>query len=199
MRKRKLVCGVGINDADYVVQQLVDGKHVVCVFYSTWKSMLRRCYSAKSQAIHTTYVGCSVCDEWLTFSNFKKWMGAQDFEGKELDKDIIVSGNKVYSPDACVFVTQSVNSLLTDHGAARGKYKQGVCWNKRDKIFTAQFMVRGKLKYLGRYDTEQEAYAAYVAAKSAHIREVADTQEPRVKAGLYRHATELENTLKTED
>ena len=196
MRKRKLVCGMGINDADYVTQPTVGGKRVSCIFYRTWADMLLRCYSDKFQARQSTYIGCSVFDEWLTFSNFKKWMLLQGYEGKQLDKDIIVSGNKIYSPDTCVFVSGAVNNLLTDRGAARGKYKQGVSWNKRSNKFQSHIKLFGKSKNIGEYNTEQEAYAAYVKAKAAHIREVADTQEPKVRAGLYRHAAELENTLK---
>ena len=199
MRKRKLVYGVGINDADYITQPLINGKQVRCHFYEVWKDMLNRCYSEKLQAKYPTYIGCSVCDEWLTFSNFKRWMEARDYAGKQLDKDILVTGNKVYSPDTCVFVSGAVNKLLNDSGAARGKHKQGVYWDKSNNKFKSQVWLYSRRKNLGRYGTEQEACAAYVKAKSAHIREVADTQEPKVKSALYRHATELENTLKTED
>ena len=196
MRKRKLVCGVGVNDADYTVYPRVNGKLVMCPIYRAWASMLLRCYSSKYLCRNPTYIGCIACDEWLTFSNFKKWMERQDYEGKQLDKDIIVSGNKIYSPDTCVFVSNAVNALLNDNGAQRGKYKQGVRRNKHRNKFRSEISICGSTKSVGSYDTEQEAYAAYVAAKSAYIREVADTQEPRVRAGLYRHAAELENTLK---
>ena len=78
-RKSKLVSGVGINDADYEVQKytVVSGKRKriwICPYYITWTHMLQRCYSEKSQLKHPTYKGCTVCDEWLIFSNFKTWM-----------------------------------------------------------------------------------------------------------------------------
>ena len=200
IRKRnKLVCGVGINDADYAVIHSINGKQVRCLFYRAWKSMLERCYSAKFQAKNPTYIGCSVCEEWLTFSNFKKWMEAQPFEGKQLDKDILISGNKVYSPEACVFISRQVNTLLCDSGASRGELKQGVCFVSDMGKFQARVSIHGRRKHLGCRNTGSEAYALYVAAKADHIREVADTQEPRVKSALYARAVELENTLKTED
>ena len=195
MRKRKLVYDIGINDADYFTQTIVDGKKVSCTFYRTWYDMLVRCYSEKLRSKYPTYADCSVCYEWLTFSNFKKWMEGQDFEGKALDKDILAPRNKVYSPDTCVFVTGAVNNLLIDSGSSRGRYKQGVELHACGK-FRAYMSVYGKRKHLKLCDTEQEAHSVYVAAKAAHIREVADTQEPKVRAGLYRHAAELENTLK---
>ena len=119
----------------------------------------------------------------------------QDWKGKNLDKDIINPNNKVYSPENCVFVSHQVNNLLIDRGRARGKYKQGVYCNKQNNKFHARCRVDGKHKHLGYFDNELEAYTAYVEFKAAHIREVADTQEPRVRDGLYRHAEALELTL----
>ena len=71
LSRRKLVYGVGINDADYVVNPTVGGRRVICRFYQSWLCMLTRCYSVKSLKSHPEYVGCSVCDEWLAFSAFK--------------------------------------------------------------------------------------------------------------------------------
>ena len=112
VKPKRLVYGVGINDADYVVQKwetigYVNGKQKqkliwICPYYSAWKSMLKRCYSSKYQDKRPTYKGCSVSDEWLTFSVFKVWMEKQDWEGKQLDKDLLFEGNKIYSADTCV-------------------------------------------------------------------------------------------------
>lgn len=83
MRKKpKLVYGVGINDADYPTTQRekVNGEWKItwrCLYYDRWVSMLTRCYSSKCHEKQPTYKGCSVCDEWLTFSNFRKWMEQQ--------------------------------------------------------------------------------------------------------------------------
>ena len=64
---RSLICGVGVNDANYATS----GKRM-CPFYRRWINMLERCYSEKFQEKNPTYRGCSVCEEWLTFSNFKR-------------------------------------------------------------------------------------------------------------------------------
>lgn len=68
--------------------------------------LANKCYNGATQ-INTASLlmsGCSVCEEWLTFSNFKRWMEQQDYEGKALDKDLLVSQNKTYSSETCVFV-----------------------------------------------------------------------------------------------
>jgi hypothetical protein len=108
---RKPVHGVGINDADYEIHPTINGKKAMCKYYRSWHSMLERCYSKKVQARQPAYKGCTVCDEWLTFSNFKSWMIKQEWQGKALDKDIRVKGNKVYSPETCMFVTAKENTV----------------------------------------------------------------------------------------
>ena len=122
IQKQKLVQGVGINDLAEPVE--INGKSLK--FYNTWKSMLQRCYSEKRQTKKPTYRGCSVCDEWLSLSTFKEWFDANYRDGMELDKDILIPGNKVYSPEACSFVPGYINTLLTNAGAARGDYPLGV-------------------------------------------------------------------------
>lgn len=96
---RELVYGVGVDDLDYPKKKLLpNGKYSFCPYYQRWRGMIRRCYSKAQLGKNPNYEGCTVCDEWLTFSNFKSWMEKQDWEGKELDKDLLVRGNKVYSP-----------------------------------------------------------------------------------------------------
>lgn len=147
MKTRKLVRGVGVNDADYVVQRnetvVVNGKRKlklvwVCLYYKTWTNMINRCYSTKFQERQPTYIGCTVSKEWLTFSNFRSWMEKQDFANKQLDKDLLFEGNKIYSPETCVFVSGMVNSFANDQGAARGDCLVGVCWRKGMSKYKSQ-------------------------------------------------------------
>jgi len=87
--QRKLVYGVGINDANYVVTAVLNGKQIRCTYYSTWKNMLERCYSEKYHISHPTYRSCFVCKEWQVFSIFRAWMIQQDWNDKQLDKYIL--------------------------------------------------------------------------------------------------------------
>ena len=149
-RKSKLVCGVGINDADYIVQPTVNGKRVNCVFYIEWVGMISRCYNEKKLSRVNTYKKCFVCDEWLTFSSFKEWMKNQDYKGNHLDKDILLEGNKIYSPNTCAFVKRSTNNLLNDRGNHRGKYPLGSHLNKNSgKLVVRCKDGKGKQIYLG--------------------------------------------------
>ena len=176
MKVKKLVFGVGNNDADDVVKKWesidVDGKRKkkliwICPFYRTWQNMLKRCYSIKFQEHNPTYIGCTVTDEWLTFSVFKNWMTTQDFEGNQLDKDLLFEGNKVYGPETCVFVSGAVNSFTIDRGNDRGEFLIGVSWHKGAGKFKVScsnpFTKKGE--HLGLFTCEQEAHQAWLKRK----------------------------------
>lgn len=177
-KSNRLVQGVGVNDADYVVSPKIKGKQVICPFYRTWQSMLVRCYNTKYQTRQPTYIGCTVCDEWLIFSNFKKWMEKQDWEGKELDKDLLSEGNKVYSQDTCVFVDKMTNSFVTDRAAARGEWPIGVCFDEQDRKFQAQCKnpFTKKYEYLGYFTCPEQAHLAWRKRKHELACQLADLQ-----------------------
>ena len=197
---RKLVYGVGINDADYVVQKKetieVNGKQKrrlvwICPYYQVWKSMLERCYSAKCQEKHPTYKGCSVSEEWLRFSVFKSWMEKQDFEGKQLDKDLLFEGNKVYSDKTCVFVTSVVNLFTIDRGNGRGEWLIGVYLHKQGGKFVSMCSnpFTKKQEYLGLFTSELEAHQAWLKRKLelAHLLASEQTDSRVAKALIERY------------
>ena len=216
MKKRKLVWGVGINDADYVVQvseyieeRLPSGRKKqklvwFCPYYSRWSSMLERCYSKKFHERCPTYKGCTVCSEWLTFSNFREWMVTQGWEDMELDKDLLLRGNKIYSPETCVFIQNKVNSFTVDRGNARGKSLIGCYWYKQNKKFLSQCCnpFTKKLEYIGYFSTELEAHLAWKKQKHLYACQLADSEyvtDERVKQILlhkYENYTILEDHIK---
>ena len=199
--KKILVYGVGINDADYVVRKMktigyVDGKQKqklvwFCPYHRTWKNMLKRCYSTKFQDRNPTYSGCTVSDEWLRFSNFKRWMKCQDFEGKQLDKDLLLEGNKVYSAETCVFVTRDINLFTTDRGASRGEWSIGVCWHKGEGKFQSSCSnpFTKKQEHLGYFNCEVEAHQAWLGRKLelAALLAAEQTDERVAKALIERY------------
>ena len=197
-RNKKLVYGVGINDADYAVKKHgiveVNGvrkRRIVwrCPYYEKWRAMFERCYSAKFQERQPTYKGCSVSEEWHTFSVFKSWMKDQDWEGLQLDKDLLVKGNKVYGPDTCMFVTGAVNSFVNDNVAQRGEWLVGVDLHKQ----TGKFRTRCKNPFtkkedhLGLFTCEQEAHEAWRKRKLELAHELAAIQtDSRVAKALIK-------------
>lgn len=198
----KLVNGVGINDADYVVMPRVNGTRKCCEIYDIWRGMLRRCYAEEYQMSRPTYKGCTVAPDWHTFSNFKAWHDQQGYtKGMELDKDIIYPGNKVYSPETCVYVSTELNRLLVKSTAVRGKYPIGVVKHPSKgngvKIFQSRINMHGKYVSLGYYDTPEEAHEAYVQAKIKYIQDyyLIEETDQRIIDGLNRWIDVLRNGM----
>ena len=197
----RLVYGVGINDVDYAVEKketigYVGGKQKqkliwACPYHRAWKNMLKRCYSDKFQDKNPTYKGCTVADDWLTFSVFKNWMEAQNWEGMQLDKDLLFADNKIYSAEACVFVTQMVNSFTIDSGASRGEWLIGVYWDKEKNKFKSPCSnpFTKKQENLGYFSSELEAHQVWLKRKLELAYELAaiQTDERVAKALIERY------------
>lgn len=190
--KESIVYGVGINDADYVVQDYKTGW--MCPFYSTWHNMLLRCYSAVYHKRQPTYIDCLVEDSWLRFSTFKKWMLTQDWLGNELDKDILNKGNKIYRSDTCVFVSKQVNTFLSERKADRGEYPIGVGLHKQSGLYRARCgdTVGGR-KNLGYFKTSEAAHKAWLTYKLEQAKILALKQtDSRVAEALVKRYEEYE-------
>lgn len=189
---KKLIYGVGINDAGYQVStySMVDGRMKRlwrCPMYRAWTGMLDRCYSKVYLSGAPTYRECSVSPEWHSFSAFRAWMVTQDHEGKQLDKDILAPGNKVYTGESCVFVSGALNTFLTDCGASRGEWPIGVCLDKSCGKFKAgcRNPFSKKLEHLGYFTCPDAAHSAWRARKHQHACAYADAQDdPRIAAAL---------------
>lgn len=185
---KRLVYGVGINDAGYITERVVNGIRVECQFYARWRNMLNRCYCKSFLERRPSYAGATVCYEWLTFSNFKAWMEKQNWKGRQLDKDILVKGNKVYSPETCVFVDGMTNSFNLDCMSARGLYPLGVHLNKQTSKFTSQCCnpFTKKNEHLGRFSNIDQAHEAWRKRKHELACQLADMQDDQRVAEALR-------------
>lgn len=160
---RTLVHGVGINDGDWGGQGCTDDQR-----YRTWGHMLERCYSPRYLAQHPTYQGCSVDPEWLRFSSFKTWMDSQRWDGMVLDKDLLVIGNKIYSPETCLFVPPWINSLLANLSTKNRTLPMGV--HMHGKSFRARYKSFGKTTSIGIFDSADDAHIAYRIRRLGEIK-----------------------------
>ena len=154
--------------------------------YAVWHSMLNRCYNPKSKQSCPTYEECYVCDEWLNFQMFAEWHYEQNKpEGWQIDKDLTQIGNRVYSPQFCTFVPREINSLLCDHRNARGNHKQGVCFSLSKNKYSATISIDGKIKFLGYFLSENEAYNVYKKAKEETVKMVANRYKNEISEEVY--------------
>lgn len=186
----------------YNVGYIGVGKHIPTIKrrathkYETWRDMIRRCHSENFHKRNSAYIGTTMCKEWYNFQIFGDWYDENYYEIKgqvmNLDKDIIVKGNKFYSPETCVFVPSCINSVFTKSDKARGECVIGVNFHSRDKVFEANcndmFLDKPMKKpsiYLGRFDNENDAFLVYKNYKENYIKRVADFYKESIPNKLY--------------
>jgi hypothetical protein len=159
--------------------------------YQTWKSMLNRVYNDKMLEKQPTYRDCSVCAEWHNFQNFAEWYYRQpnaNKQGYHLDKDLLVIGNRVYSPETCSLLPSQINTLLNNCGATRGVLAQGIYYRECDNRYKAHInMGNGVQKHLGLYRTPEEAFAVYRQEKEKFVREQAEKYKDVLHPKVYEN------------
>ena len=163
--------------------------------YKAWHDMLKRCYDSKLHEKYPTYIDCEVDKKWLDYQNFAKWYenNYYEIEGQKmtLDKDILCKGNKIYSPKNCIFVPERINTLFIKCDSTRGEYPIGVCYDKQNKKFRACCRIydfkenKSKIKYLGCYNTPENAFEVYKQFKEKYIKEIADYYKEQIPKKLY--------------
>ena len=179
------VCGVGIIGTKYPVSE----GGVLTKEYELWTGMLERCYSDSFKKKRPTYEGCKASENFKSYEYFYEWCYKQiGFTNKywQLDKDLLVKGNKVYNENTCVFLPKEINSLLIKHEASRGEHLIGVYWHKRGKAFASKVNKnKGKQEHLGLFKTEIGAFNAYKKAKEAFIKEQANKWKGQIDDRAY--------------
>ena len=184
----KTICDIGyVGIGKYKTRENRKNTEV----YTTWTNMIKRCYDPYEINRHLTYIDSYVCDEWLCFQNFAEWFYNNYYEIPNermcIDKDILIKGNKIYSPETCLIVPNRINVLFIKCDKSRGKYPIGVCFYKNK--FMCQCRIyennKQKQKYLGLYNTPKEAFLAYKTFKELYIKQVADEYKDLIPQRLY--------------
>ena len=157
--------------------------------YELWSSMLERCYSDTFQKKQPTYKDCGVSDKFKSYEHFYEWCHKQvgfGVEGFEIDKDLLIKGNKVYSEDSCVFLPAEINMVLVKCTASRGEYLIGVSWCNTKKAFVARVRKnKGKSEWLGLFKTELEAFNVYKEAKENYLKQLAEKYKSQIDPRAY--------------
>lgn len=183
MKTLSVVYGVGVRDL-HVKGPNADPR--TWKIYLIWRSILDRLSPGRA-AHYPAYEGCVIDDRFLRLSDFMAWAVCQEGYGKEgfqLDKDILIKGNKRYGPDTCVFVPRSINSLILNRKRDRGTFPIGVSLSKSGR-FRAECRIRTKKMNLGWFDDPVEAFHAYKAAKESEIKRVAESMKSEIDKRAY--------------
>ena len=185
------VAGWGINNANYRVQHYKP--YWQCPFYNRWSMMLKRCLLPKYQK--EAYKDASVSDDFKLFMDFRDWTVNQGVESEgtlssvQLDKDLLVMGNKHYSMGTCCYVPKFINTLLLNPKITGERYlPTGVQF--RRNYFEVTMRIDDKLKFLGTAKCVIKAYQLWQLAKADEIER---------KVGQYKEHTETNNYLYRQD
>lgn len=155
--------------------------------YTVWAAMIARCYCYEQYKTLKTYEGCTVCDAWHNFQVFAEWYYNQIGwdKGFQLDKDLLVEGNKIYSPTTCCLVPKQINTLLVGNTTKRSKTPVGVSFCKRRLKYLVQTTVRGEHVSLGAFTEMEDAAMTYKIAKEAYVKEIAKEYKELIPKKVY--------------
>ncbi len=173
----------------------VCGKSIPTKVYQLWLDMLRRCYSPQKQKIAYSYVGCTVSENFKNFQFFAEWCNNQvgfGLKGYELDKDLLIKGNKLYSENTCVFLPRKLNCLIKLPIKIRSLPP---CVYKDGNTYRVIIRVGDRKKSFGRYLSVEEAFYVYKTFKESVIKETAerwkDQIDPRAYNALISYEVEI--------
>ena len=196
-RMKPSVCGIGYLGGNLELKTSYNGKK--CPIYYAWVRMFERCYSKKFHRINPTYIGCTVSDEFKDYSKWREWYDNYQYkyDGWQLDKDLLIKGNKTYSIETCVFLPHIINSTLTKSNKTRGNYLIGTYFDTHNNKFKACMTKYGKNTTLGYFENEIDAHLAYKEAKEAYLKELADKYkdllDPRAYEALYNYTVNIDD------
>ena len=160
--------------------------------YKTWSSMLQRCYDAYYINKELTYVDCYVCEDWHNFQNFGKWWEENVYncnnERMHLDKDILIKGNKIYSPNTCIIVPERINKLFIRKERKKDKNLPiGVFYYNNNGLMAKISKTRKNKEIVGVFPLDKpfQAFTCYKENKENYIKQVADEYKDLIPTKLY--------------
>lgn len=164
--------------------------------YRVWYSMINRCTDGKAvRDKYKNYLECSVSENFKDFQYFAEWCQSQvgyGVDGYQLDKDILIKGNKIYSEDTCAFVPSHINSLILKLERVRGECPIGVVFEQRRNKYMAHMSYgNSETRFIGYFNTSEDAFYAYKFEKEKFIKEQVavckDAVDPRIYDALMRY------------
>lgn len=176
----------GFNGQGYIGIGKYNSNRKLNPAYLKWMSIWRRIGQVGNPKF-ASYIECTMDIRWESLQDFSEFYYSCPYrqEDWELDKDIIVPGNKMYGPDTAAYVPTELNLFFVKRPKASG-LPRGVKRNK--KSFSSVIVIDGVSKILGVFYTIESAYDAYKNAKEADAARLADKYEgvvdPRVTAAL---------------
>ena len=177
---KPIMCGVGYHGSEDI--------DCTSESYLRWHDMMHRCYNNKFHERQSQYKECSVCEEWLNYSNFKVWYDKNKYGETQLDldKDILFKENKIYDPAYVVFVPHEINTLFIARDKCRGDLPIGVSFDTSKNKYRAEVSFMGKSIKLGTFNNPEEAFERYKIYKEDLIQDMAEQYKGKIPDKAYQ-------------
>lgn len=131
--------------------------------YSVWLAMRGRCLVGKSGGFKNYGArGISVCVRWNDFRNFLEDMGKRPSLKHSIER---IDNNGNYEPGNCRWATNSEQQWNKRTNRNNTSGVMGVTFSASTNLWTAQIKLRGRMVFLGRWETKEQATIAAVAAR----------------------------------
>lgn len=181
----------GVADVGYIGEGVFDTKSYGGLIYKTWAGMINRCYSSRVQKSQPHYKGCSVHPDWHNFQVFAKWYVNHKFfnMGYELDKDLLCSGNREYSPSSCTLIPRHLNRSITSFFKRKGEMPIGVVLENGK--YRARLVMSGRRKELGTFSNIVDAVNAYNKFKGREICDLAERYKGSICEDSYKELLKI--------
>ena len=152
-----------------------------------YNNIHNRCYNPNYHKGKNPYLSvCWMEDKWLGKEgrkNFKHWFkdGFYRIPGEQIDidKDILIPGNKMYGSETCLFVPHTINV------AVERIYREPVYMKGMDK-WSISICRNGKNEPLGYFNTKEEAEQYYIEFKRAYYYGLIHTFKNKIPNHVYK-------------
>lgn len=136
------------------------------------------------QMKHTpSYIGVSVSDEFSNAQAFCDWVVEQPgWElGFQLDKDLLINGNREYSSEACCFIPGVINQVI--------KVKKDTKWSQIQRMASGKWKVtlnaNNKSLSVGEYDTQEQGIQEYKEYRRKYVCKLAEEYKAHISDAAY--------------
>lgn len=173
------------RDGSWVRSLSLRGRQVYTISGRKFSSLIDRCTPGSfEQRKHPAYEGCT--NDFESFNEFSEWHQMQVGYGEfQIDKDLLVLGNKSYSVRTCILLPKVINQTLIGKSKDRG-LPTGVYRYKGSRyIAILRIPSSRKSGHIGMYDTPEEAHEAYKVRKSEVLKALAKEYKDRLDPVAY--------------
>lgn len=154
--------------------------------YSIWSAMVGRCYPKEYGYLMPTYLDCTIEQGWHDFQNFAEWFYSHDYSdlGYQLDKDLLVPKNKLYSAETCCFLPRELNMAIAPRKSSAVDDSKRKVYSPNK--FPVTIGMNGKTSYIGSFSCPYEADRVYAEIKERYVKNKAIEWANRIEFRAFK-------------